>query len=618
MLLMKPPRGGLTQFDASVPEDAILMCRVPVYGTKDAGRGFYLRMNAEILARGFKASQVCPATYFLFNKACELAAMICTHVGNLLFAHTEEGKEADDDFTIHADVQDNTRGLKPAMIGRDRKMNDTLTGLDRPIRSAGSCISRERTPTILSCTVQNLKDANRVVELALQGSDFKIAFKTDWIDWNDLAVVTFSDASFANEAEFKSQQGRIHYITTRKNVRIGGVAHLRDPALGHQGWHGRKQSAIRDEDMFKKLLAEKFAEVVCLGRPWPPLAALGAKGWDCKDKATLRRWCRSANLRAVHGALVMPSTQAARSGDAWLSHARLCILRHARDLGSACWESSVQSQPRVHSSSTRNGLAQAVGSNLSLDIQVRPLGLEFHCSVPLSKEAAESLGKKAAEEADLRRCGKVCSNKLKELISKERRRRETLALMKATEGAPTSPEAKNETVQVTPAAAHADLAEAPPAKPETEEVQEVKSAPEALVPMCGHVPAKEEAAARCLEVENRLTKPKWIKAAEVGRVTKGINCMVKCAKPAKQVPGANLFEVECGDESGFFTVQCSNRDLCEFCYSGASIRIQNAHLTFKRKHGRKVRRVVVDKWACFKPADEALQFKVDASARARP
>jgi hypothetical protein len=65
------------------------------------------------------------------------------------------------------------------------------------------------------------EDANRVVELALQGSDFKITFKTDWIDWSDLAVVTFSDASFANEAEYKSQQGRIHYITSRSDVKTG-------------------------------------------------------------------------------------------------------------------------------------------------------------------------------------------------------------------------------------------------------------------------------------------------------------------------------------------------------------------------------------------------------------
>ena len=51
-------------------------------------------MNAEILARGFVASQVCPATYYLFRQAQHLAAMMCTHVDDLLFAYTDEGKEA--------------------------------------------------------------------------------------------------------------------------------------------------------------------------------------------------------------------------------------------------------------------------------------------------------------------------------------------------------------------------------------------------------------------------------------------------------------------------------------------------------------------------------------------
>jgi len=32
---MASPRGGLTMIDAEIPEDAVLMCRVPVYGTKD-------------------------------------------------------------------------------------------------------------------------------------------------------------------------------------------------------------------------------------------------------------------------------------------------------------------------------------------------------------------------------------------------------------------------------------------------------------------------------------------------------------------------------------------------------------------------------------------------------
>ena len=67
---------------------------------------------------------------------------------------------------------------------------------------------------------QGLKDANRVVERALQESDFKITFKTDWTAGSDLAVVTFSATSFANEAEFKSQQGRIHYITSGNDVPV--------------------------------------------------------------------------------------------------------------------------------------------------------------------------------------------------------------------------------------------------------------------------------------------------------------------------------------------------------------------------------------------------------------
>ena len=205
--------------DAEIPEDVVLMCRVLVYGTKDAGRGFYLRMNAEVVAHGFVASQICPATYFLFGKDRHLAAMMCTHVDDLLFAHTDEGKEAailnrfsvgkieegsfrycrrrfsqDEDCTIHVDVRDNTRNLKPATTGKDRKMNDPLnpgelTSL-RSVVGGLAWISLYGRPDLAyrvnelqrcchsKSTVQSLKDANKVVELALQGSDFKTPFKT--------------------------------------------------------------------------------------------------------------------------------------------------------------------------------------------------------------------------------------------------------------------------------------------------------------------------------------------------------------------------------------------------------------------------------------------------------
>jgi len=90
--------------------------------------------------------QICPATYYFFGKDLHLAAMMCAHVDDLLFAYRDEGKEAvdailnrfsvgkieegsfrycgrrfsqDDDYTIHVDVRDNTRNLKPAAIGKD-------------------------------------------------------------------------------------------------------------------------------------------------------------------------------------------------------------------------------------------------------------------------------------------------------------------------------------------------------------------------------------------------------------------------------------------------------------------------------------------------------------------
>jgi len=46
-------------------------------------------------------------------------------------------------------------------------------------------------------TVSDLRLANKAVELAHQNQNMKLVYKANWIDWKDLAVVTYSDASFA-------------------------------------------------------------------------------------------------------------------------------------------------------------------------------------------------------------------------------------------------------------------------------------------------------------------------------------------------------------------------------------------------------------------------------------
>ena len=89
LLLMRQPTGGLG--DPDVPAEACLLCRVPIYGSIDAGRGFYLRMDSEVKTAGMKASKVMPALHYHQDENGELDAMLCTHVDDLLFAHKPRG-----------------------------------------------------------------------------------------------------------------------------------------------------------------------------------------------------------------------------------------------------------------------------------------------------------------------------------------------------------------------------------------------------------------------------------------------------------------------------------------------------------------------------------------------
>ncbi|CAE7367510.1 uxuA [Symbiodinium natans] len=64
-------------------------------------------------------------------------------------------------------------------------------------------------------TVETMKEANRVVALALGDADRSIVFRIGISPWGRvfLAVVTFCDASFAAEPGYKSQRGRLHYLS---------------------------------------------------------------------------------------------------------------------------------------------------------------------------------------------------------------------------------------------------------------------------------------------------------------------------------------------------------------------------------------------------------------------
>jgi hypothetical protein len=108
-----------------------------------------------------------------------------------------------------------------------RKHSDLVDrGEERQLRSVvGSLawISRQARPDIMyrvsklqssikGATVATLNEANKVLELALKGKNLNLRYRNGPFDFEKLGVLTASDASFANEPNSRSQQGRIHFL----------------------------------------------------------------------------------------------------------------------------------------------------------------------------------------------------------------------------------------------------------------------------------------------------------------------------------------------------------------------------------------------------------------------
>lgn len=104
-----------------------------------------------------------------------------------------------------------------------------------------------------------------------------------------------------------------------------------------------------------------------------------------------------------------------------------------------------------------------------------------------------------------------------------------------------------------------------------------------------------------------LRKAKFSKVSKIAPDSKGVNVMVRCVKgPSAAEGNDSLKEVVLGDDSGVVTVslRADAAEALAACVAGASLRVQNAHVRMVK--GRI--RLVIDKWAVLKTADEKLSF----------
>ena len=131
------------------------------------------------------------------------------------------------------DVTDNTRKIVPIRISKDRKISEPINkGDEKQLRSVVgslSWIARQGRPDIIyrvsklqssvkNATVGTLQERHKVLNLAMQGKDLKLRYRNGAFDFQNLGVLTVSDASFANEPGHKSQQGRIHFLVPAEQL----------------------------------------------------------------------------------------------------------------------------------------------------------------------------------------------------------------------------------------------------------------------------------------------------------------------------------------------------------------------------------------------------------------
>jgi hypothetical protein len=221
----------------------MILARVPIYGTQDAGRKFWKRFHSVITESGFRESKIAKALYVLEING-KINGIIVTHVDDMCWAImpgyeknidrilTEFsvnddktgtakfrfcGKEVnqDEQGTVKITCKDSTEqiGHLRYTIG-NRQLTDRATEKEteqmRSIVGSLGWIARQCRPdlsyhvsrlqgAVCKATVKDLKETNAAVDQAHKYADQGLTYNARSISWETAIVVSVTDASFAQE-----------------------------------------------------------------------------------------------------------------------------------------------------------------------------------------------------------------------------------------------------------------------------------------------------------------------------------------------------------------------------------------------------------------------------------
>lgn len=253
LLVLRPPRPpppGVYQHD-------LLRAKGSIYGTKDAGRSWWIKLFKEAVKEGWVSSKIEPAMFFLYNDSKDLTGIMVTHADDLFVAgegekyeqsmkkltvelHLKENKgsfrfcgkniKQDDNFNISLDQKDAIEAVEYQVITKDRRVkpNSPLTDEEksqfRGLIGSMGWISRQTRPDVMvnvslasqtmgSPTVKDVVDLNKAVKMLKETPDAKWNFIGSEMSLESCIVFTCADSSFANTGGHKSQCGYVVGLT---------------------------------------------------------------------------------------------------------------------------------------------------------------------------------------------------------------------------------------------------------------------------------------------------------------------------------------------------------------------------------------------------------------------
>ena len=220
-----------------------MQARGSIYGTRDAGRNWWKHLNQTLLDAGWVRSALEPALFYYRNPDGTLAGAIVSHVDDLVvtgggeefekafdiikkklklkvtennFVFCAKTVSRDDEGSFYVSQKEAAQNIEKIDVEKKRRSDPTsvlteaeLSELRRVIGSVGWVARQTRADLLCGVsllaqstsrpTVEELIDANKLVEACREDAEFKLKLTSDSkLSLEDCDIVVSCDAAFAN------------------------------------------------------------------------------------------------------------------------------------------------------------------------------------------------------------------------------------------------------------------------------------------------------------------------------------------------------------------------------------------------------------------------------------